>query len=169
MRPIAPGLRAAIVQDLHRGHRQAQIARRHGVSAISVKRIRICEGLQPRPTDAVRIAAARMRDVRLLHVRWRRARMVVDLLQDAEQLRERLFAPYTVTAFGGSTYHYVEAELEEPDPEGKLAIMISVAIAIDKSLMLDRRGEQVDAAARAAIFNLPKPPHKGAKTRVQEA
>jgi hypothetical protein len=160
VRPIAPQVRAAIVAELHQGRRQTHIARRHGVSAVSVKRIRIRAGLQPRSSDALRVAAARARGVRLLHVSWRQARMVVELLEDAQKLREQLWQPTMVFGFGGSAYRYAEAQLEEPDPEGKLAIIIAVAICIDKSLMLERRDQRADAASGAAIFHVAKIPAK---------
>lgn len=152
--PIPARTRAHIIEELRKGHKLAQIARRHGVSPSAVKAIRIAAGLQPLPTEAEKIRAAAARDVMLLDARRRRAQLMVSLLEDAEKLRGQLFRPAKVFGFGGREYGYVEQEIAEPDFKGKQALMISIGIAVDKSLQLEKYDQEGSAAARAAIIDL---------------
>jgi transposase-like protein len=155
-KPISASKRARIVLDLKKGDKLTAIARRHGVSVSPVKAIRIAEGLQPLPTDAAKVNAARARDVMLLDARRRRAQLMVDLLDDAQKLRMQLWKPTTAFTFGGSgdDYGYIEHEIPQPDFKGKQALMISVGIAVDKSLQLEKHDMEGAAAARAAIIDL---------------
>lgn len=152
--PIPARKRALIVEQLRRGDKLAQIARRHGVSPSAVKAIRIAEGLQPLPTEESKERARAARDVMLLDARRRRAELMISLLEDAEKLRTRLWSPAKVFGFGGRDYEYREQELSEPDFKGKQALMISLGIAVDKSLQLEKYDQEGSAAGRAAIIEL---------------
>jgi transposase-like protein len=153
-KPVTASMRVAIVKELQRGDGVTQIARHHGLSVSPVIRIRREEGLQPLATDAEKISAANARDVWLLEARRRRAKLMVDLLSDAEKLRAALWLPAKVYGFGGKEYEYAEHQLSEPDFKGKQALMISIGIAIDKSLSLEKYDQEGAAAAKAAIIAL---------------
>lgn len=153
-KPVTPSMRAAIVKELRRGDGITQIARHHGLSVSPVIRIRREEGLQPLATEAEKISAAHARDVYLLEARRRRAKLMVDLLSDAEKLRVQLWQPAMAYGFGGKDYLYAEHELPEPDAKNKQYLITSVAIAIDKSLALEKHDQEGAAAAKAAIIQL---------------
>lgn len=153
-KPISASKRARIVDELRKGGKLAAIARANGVSPTSVKVIRIAEGLQPLPTDESKIRAAKARDVMLLDARRRRAKLMVDLLEDAEKLRARLWAPAKVFGFGGKDYSYVEHAVTEPPFKDKQNLMISIGIAVDKSLQLEKYDQEGAASAKAAIIDL---------------
>jgi hypothetical protein len=119
-----------------------------------VIRIRREEGLAPLPTDEAKISAANARDSWLLEARRRRAKLMVDLLSDAEKLRAALWEPAKVFGFGGKDYAYADHQLDEPDFKGKQALMISIGIAVDKSLQLEKHDQEGAAAAKAAIIAL---------------
>jgi transposase-like protein len=152
--PITASKRARIIEALRKGEKLAAIARHNGVSPTSVKKIRIEEGLQPLPTDEAKIRAAKARDVMLLDARRRRAKLMVDLLEDAEKLRTRMFAPTVVFGFGGKDYEYNEHKIPEPDHRGKQNLAIAMAVCIDKSLGLEKYDQEGAASAKAAIIDL---------------
>jgi transposase-like protein len=153
-KPITTRKRAAILDDLIHGKKLAQIARHHGVSPSAVKAIRIAEGLQPLPTDEAKANAAQARAVMMLEAKRRRDAMELKLIETAERLHGQLFAPTKVFAFGGREYGYVEEEIDEPDFKGKQALMISIGIALDKALQLNKYNAEGSAAASAAIIEL---------------
>lgn len=153
-KPVTASMRAAIVRELQKGDGVTKIARRHGLSVSPVIRIRKEEGLAPLATDAEKVSAAHARDVWLLEARRRRAKLMVDLLGDAEKLRAALWQPAKVFGFGGKDYAYADHQLSEPDFKGKQALMISIGIAVDKSLQLEKHDQEGAAAAKAAIIQL---------------
>jgi transposase-like protein len=153
-KPIPARKRAAILEELGKGHKLAQIARRHGVSPSAVKAIRISAGLQPLPTDEAKANAAQARAVMMLETKRRRDAMEMKLIETAERLHGQLFAPTKVYAFGGKDYGYVDEDVDEPDFKAKQAIMISIGIALDKAMQLNKYNAEGSAAASAAIIEL---------------
>jgi hypothetical protein len=67
----------------------------------------------------------------------RRAALQLNLLEDAERLREQLWRPSLAYNFGGKDNTYAEHQLPEPAFADKLKIMQAVGIAVDRSLKLD--------------------------------
>ena len=146
--------RARIIAALEGRGKLAQIARAEGVSPSAVKAIRIAAGLQPLPTPEAKESAAIARDVMVVAARKKRAELMVSLLEDAERLRSRLFAPALVYGFGGKEYDYAEHELATPDARSQQSLMIGIGIAIDKSLQLEKFDTESTTAAKAAIIDL---------------
>lgn len=68
----------------------------------------------------------------------RRARLASALLEDAEKLRRQLWEPCIVYSFGGKHNTYAEHELSEPPSADKRNLMTTLAIALDKSMKLER-------------------------------
>ena len=66
----------------------------------------------------------------------RKSQLAQGLLDDAERLREQLFAPITVYKFGGNKNEFATAEVDEPSPSDKVKLMTSLAIAVDKIQLL---------------------------------
>lgn len=151
---ITERLREAIIAELHKGDGVTKIARKHGISVSPVIRIRKEEGLQPLPSEAAKISAANARDAWLLEARRRRAKLMVDLLGDAEKLRLQLWQPALMNGFGGKDYVYAEHVLTQPDAKNQQYIITAAAIAIDKSLALEKHDQEGAAAAKAAIIAL---------------
>jgi hypothetical protein len=80
-----------------------------------------------RAATAAKVADAKAKRARLMH----------DLLADAEQLRRQLFAPCKVHAFGGKDNTYNEAALERPPFRDQRDIVQAVSVAVNASLRLD--------------------------------
>ena len=66
----------------------------------------------------------------------RRAALQLALLDDAERLREQLWAPCIVFNFGGKDNTYEQRELDKPTFTDQLKIMQATGVAIDRSLKL---------------------------------
>lgn len=67
----------------------------------------------------------------------RRAELMHGLLDDAQRLREQLFAPSVIHSFGGKDHTYLQKPVDEPVFKDKRDIMQSVSIAITASLRID--------------------------------
>lgn len=87
--------------------------------------------------------------------RAKRAQLANDLLEDAQKLRAKLWAPALVYNFGGKDNTYTERTHDEPDASAKLKLMQAVGVAVDRSLKIDEHdsGAGVDAA-RSMITDL---------------
>jgi hypothetical protein len=107
------------------------IAREMGVAPVCVSRTAEYLGLT---FDRSRIQAAT--EARLADLAERRSLLAEDLLDDAEKLRQRLWEPAVVYAFGGSANTYAEEHVSEPPPADKRALMATAATAIDRVLKL---------------------------------
>lgn len=66
----------------------------------------------------------------------RRARLQVDLLEDAERLRKQLWQPAVIHNFGGRDNTHNSIDVDEPVFADKLKIVQAVGVAIDKSVRL---------------------------------
>jgi hypothetical protein len=67
----------------------------------------------------------------------RRSRLMLDLLNDAEKLRQQLFAPCKVHAFGGKDNTFAQARLDRPPFRDQRDIVQAVSVAVNASLRLD--------------------------------
>lgn len=106
-----------------------EIARRLGVSAGAVT--------AHAPAGAFdRSATAEAVRARQVDMAARRAELASNLLEDAARLREQLWVPALVYAFGGKDNDYNEHTLDEPSFADKRAIMSSVNTAMAAHLRL---------------------------------
>lgn len=106
-----------------------EIARRLGVSVGSVTR-HAPAGSFDRSMTAEAVKA------RQIDMAARRAELAGNLLADAERLREQLWEPALVYAFGGKDNTYEDHTLEEPSFADKRAIISSVSTAMAAHLRL---------------------------------
>ena len=84
----------------------------------------------------------------------RRARLQLALLEDAERLREQLWAPATVFNFGGKDNTYEERVLDKPPFADQLKNMQATGVAIDRSLKLDVHDSGAGATVVVGLLQL---------------
>lgn len=150
-KPLPEDKRAAILADIQAGTKSRnQIARDHSVSVGTVSNIARDAGLTDAfdRTQTEKAARAREVDAKAL-----RAQLKLDLLEDAQKLRARAWAPYEVvvsTPQGADT-----VMLSEPPLNEVRAAYTAVGIVVDKSLVLERH-DAVDGAggAKSMLANL---------------
>jgi hypothetical protein len=73
---------------------------------------------------------------KVIDAKARRAALEVKLLEDAEKLREQIWAPTLVYNFGGKDNTYEERHLDEPPHADKLKLMQAIGVAVDRSLKI---------------------------------
>jgi hypothetical protein len=132
--PLEPDKRAAILADIEaRQLGRNAIARKHRVGLGTVTTIAHDAGIYDAfdRTQTARATADRQADMKA-----RRTRLAEDLLDDAERIRDRLFDPYTQAVSGREGVEKVT--LEEPDAASLRNIMTSIAVALDKHVLLDK-------------------------------
>lgn len=139
--------RTAIVATLNETGSVREAARRHGRGVASVSRIASEEHIAVDRSATRKATAAHQADAKA-----RRAELRVQLLDDARRLREQLWKPakerkaMTVAKGGGvSAVEIIDVELDEPTFADKQRIMTAAAIAIDKSIALERHDDSGDA------------------------
>lgn len=75
-------------------------------------------------------------EARLADLAERRSQLAVDLIEDAERLREQMWQPAIIFSFGGKDNTYAEEHVPEPPSGDKRALMSTAGMAIDRSLKL---------------------------------
>jgi AraC-like DNA-binding protein len=132
-RPVTDADRR-LVAELHaEGLSRNEIARRIHRSGRTVSRIADELGLSFERGEQVQAAT----EARKVDARSRRARLALALLEDAERLRQQLFAACTVWNFGGKDNSFESQLIDEPSFRDKREIMSAIGIAIDRSVRLD--------------------------------
>lgn len=133
-KPLEPDKRAEILADIQAGEKSRnQIARDHQVSASMVTKIARGEGIEDAFDRASTAKATRAREV---DCKALREQLKLDMLLDAQRLRQRAWAPYQVvvsTPQGADTVTLTEPPLNEVR-----SAYTAIGIAIDKSLVLER-------------------------------
>jgi len=120
------------IRELHAlGYGRNRIAREIDKPPVSVSRTAEHLNLT---FDRTQIQAAT--EARLADLAERRAMLAEDLMSDAEKLRDRLWRPAVVYAFGGKDNVYTEEPVSEPPPADKRALMATAATAVDRCLKL---------------------------------
>lgn len=76
-------------------------------------------------------------EARKADARAKRAALANALLDDAERLRQQLFAPTITFNIGGKDNTYTEHPIPEPTFRDKRDIMHAVGIAVDRAVRLD--------------------------------
>ncbi|WP_441251185.1 helix-turn-helix domain-containing protein [Kitasatospora sp. McL0602] len=140
------------IRELHaQGLGRNEIMRETGRSANVVSRLAAEMGLSF--ARAGQIAEAT--EIRRQDLAARRLLLAEQLQADAEQLRQQLWQPAVVYAFGGKDNTFESEELPEPPAADKRALMSTVGIAIDRSLKLEPvRDDSGADAARSMIGQL---------------
>lgn len=130
---MAPGLRAAILEDLRAGKTRNRIARDRGVSPSSVTKIAGEEGISFDRSLTKSATEAAVADARALRAITSRR-----FLDEANRLLDQLHQPHTAYNFGGKDNTYEEHEFPEPPVDAKRTLITAAAIAYDKHLAQER-------------------------------
>lgn len=144
--PIPEDTRNAIIEDLESGTEEScrTIAKRHGVSDATVRKIAKDEGI----TNAfTRVNTENATRARVADMKAQRANLAQILLEDALKLRERAWTQYTYYERSKDGVERVQLDLP-PLAEVRNAYT-ALAIAIDKHVVLDRHDS--DATGLAAV------------------
>lgn len=135
----------ARLRDLHgAGRSLVSIARELGRSRDTVSRAARAMGLT---FDRTRTAAAT--ETAVADAKARRAALAVDLLGDAQKLRDRLFSPAELHSFGGSEHTHRMVTLDMPVPRDQRDLMGAISQAVQTSVRLDEHDS--DSGAGEAI------------------
>lgn len=126
---LDPGKVAEIRRLAADGLGRNEVARRVGCSISTVTRY------SP-PGSFDRAATAAAVKARQLDLAARRAALAANLLADAERLREQLWQPGVVFAFGGKDNDYNEHHVEEPPAADKRTLMQAATAAMTAHLKL---------------------------------
>ncbi len=133
MRPVTQDDRDEILRRHAAGHTRNQIATAMERSGATISGIVAQAGQSfARGPEVAAATEARRQDLAA-----RRLLLAEQLQADAENLREQLWQPAIVFAFGGKDNTYEEQLLDQPPAADKRAIMSTVGMAIDRSLKLE--------------------------------
>jgi hypothetical protein len=144
--PIPEATRAAIIEDLGSDTEEScrTIAKRHGVSDATVRKIAKDEGF----TNAfTRVDTENATRARVADMKAARTELAAVLLQDAIKLRERAWTEYTYYERSKDGVERVQLDLP-PLAEVRNAYT-ALGIVVDKHLTLDRHDS--DASGLAAV------------------
>lgn len=144
-RPITDADRER-VRELHgQGLSRNRIAREIGRSLSTVTKLARELGLSfDRGNDP---NVQRAQEARKSDARSRRAALALALLEDAERMRQQLFAPCTVHNFGGKDNTFNQAMLDEPPARDKRDLMHAIGLALDRAVRLDAYDKVDDSAS----------------------
>lgn len=157
-----------LVRQLHEaGLARNDIAREIGRSPSTVSKLAKELGLSFDRSKTQVATAAKVADAKA-----RRARLQLDLLADAERLRQQLWQEHEYIDHGGK--EFIEARWTQPEPTSadKLKLMQAAKLALDGSLRLDQHdgdgsNETVGSLLGSLFDNLvtkhaePEPPVGG--------
>lgn len=136
----------AQVKALHaEGLTRNEIARQMRRSGKTVSRIAEMLGLD---FDRTRTAVAT--EARKVDARAKRTALAEALLDDAERLRQQLFAPALAWNFGGKDNTYEQQQIPQPSFRDQYQIMSAIGVAVDRHLRLDDH----DAGDSAQVVGL---------------
>lgn len=147
-KPLPDKQRAAILQDIRAGQKSRnQIARDHGVAASTVTRLAETTGHD----DAFdRSQTEKATRAKAIDVKALREQLKLDLLEDAQRLRQRAWNPYQVVVSTPQGADVVT--IDEPPLTETRAAYTAIGIAIDKSLVLEKHDATGgDSGARSML------------------
>jgi hypothetical protein len=147
---IAAAVRQAVLDDLKATLGTAdgalrRVASRHGVSVSSVRKIRTDYGLmsageaRTRTENGARQAAASNQE--------RRAALAKRLLGVAERAIDDMTRPATIHSFGGKDNTHNSIVVDEPIFNDRRQLALIAAIALDKSLLIEKHDSEAGAAS----------------------
>lgn len=130
------------VADLHaRGYGRNAICRELGLSAGTITNICQHAGLTFDRAATKVAVAARKTDAAAL-----RSELELQLLEDAQRLRAQVWQPHEYIDHGGKDFAETRWTQQEPSPVDKLKLMQAAGIAVDRSLRLGDKDDEVEAA-----------------------
>lgn len=110
-----------------------EISRRTGIHQRRVSAIAAELGLTFRRAAHTAVAT----EIKKEDARARRAALAISLLEDAERLRQQLFAACTAYNFGGKDNTFAQVKLSEPSFRDKNYLMGAIGLAVDRAVRLD--------------------------------
>lgn len=144
------------LRELHAsGASRNAIAKELGRSSSTVSAAAAKLGLSfDRTATATATAAAAA--AKVADAKSRRAALVLDLLDDAERLRQQLWEPTTLHSFGGKDHTYASKRLTEPTFADKRSIMRAVSTAVTASTRLELHdaADEGTAGAKSMLLEL---------------
>ncbi|GAA0638141.1 hypothetical protein GCM10010174_69980 [Kutzneria viridogrisea] len=133
------------VRELHaQGLTRNEIGRAIGRSASTVSKLAKELGLT---FDRSKTRAAT--EAKVADAKSRRAALALNLLGDAERIREQLWQPCRVYSFGGRDNVYSEEWHERPDFAAQLKILQATGVALDKVMRIE--AHDADTHGLAAV------------------
>jgi hypothetical protein len=151
VRPLTDTERAEILRRHAAGETRNQIAAATGRSTGTVSNVVADAGMTfARGPEVQAATEARQADLAAL-----RSQLALDLTRDAIRLRQQMWEPAIVYAFGGKDNTYEEHHVDEPPPPDKRSLMGTAGMAIDRSLKLAPPKDDTGAeAARSMVGQL---------------
>ncbi|HEU5151516.1 MAG TPA: helix-turn-helix domain-containing protein [Iamia sp.] len=137
-RPLTDADRKAILATYDECQSVNETARRTGRGASTVSRTLRAAGIEPAARARTKAAC----EAQSIDNAARRARLVSDLLGDAERLRRQLFKPCVVHNFGGRDNTYSEHRIPEPTFADKRAIVASVRMLATTIIDLEQHADR---------------------------
>ncbi len=125
--PICPAEHRRILELARSGARRNEIARTVGRSPSTITKICNAAGITFDATTTARATEAHAHDLRV-----RRQQLLDRLIEDAERLRQQIFAPAMVHNFGGRDNTYNSETIEEPTFRDKRDLVSSIATIVGR-------------------------------------
>jgi IS30 family transposase len=101
--------------------------------------------------DRTKTAAATK--AKVLDAKAKRAQLMNDLLDDAEKLRQQLWAPTKIFSFGGKDNTYAERKVDRPPFKDQRDIVNAVSTTITASLRLDDHDKAHEVDEQKAMLD----------------
>lgn len=149
--PIPDETRTAILEDLESDTEEScrTIAKRHGVSDATVRKIAKDEGF----TNAfTRADTKNATEAAAADNAARRAELSRRFLEEAKLALDEMHRPHLAFAFGGKDNTFAEKELPSPPTGDKRNLMIIAATAVDKSMALDKHDSGAGAEQLGSLL-----------------
>ena len=142
--PVTDAERQRIIELHAAGKSRNDIAAEIGRAPSVVSRTAAQLGLSFDRSATKAATAAKVADAKS-----RRAALLLNLLSDAERLREQIWSPHEYVDHGGKDFDEARWTQHEPTAADKLKLMQAAGIAVDKSLRLEQH--DADAQGLAAV------------------
>jgi uncharacterized protein (DUF885 family) len=138
-------LRRLVAEGVSQSEIGRQLGRTRGAVANQAAKL----GVRSDRTDTVRATEAKLLDAKAL-----RAELKVNLLLDAQRLRQAMWQPAKVYNIGGKDNTYTEHDVDEPPFRDKLSIMQAATTAIDRSLKIDQHDADAGVAEASSLLDM---------------
>lgn len=144
--PLSPATIEAVEADIRAGYPRNEVARRNHVALASVSKIAAKAGLSFDRSKTENATRARQADNKS-----RRAALAEKFLRRADELLDAMDQPHIAFSFGGRDNVYTEKRLDKPPVSDIRNLMTAAAVAVDKSIAIDRHdntgGDHADVDA----------------------
>lgn len=148
--PTEPEVIEAILEDVRAGELSCRaIARKHDISTATVRKYTAEAGI----TDAFsRAQTENATRAKTADNRSRRAALAEKFLALADQLLDQVDKPHVVHSFGGRDNTFASEILDRPPTSDIRNLMTAAAVAVDKSIAIDRHDTKSGADTVASLL-----------------